>query len=339
MKRRSIILLTLLAVAVFTGLAIYGDAGALMQSIRELSPASWLAALGLTLAHILVRLARWAYYLKVLRLAVDAKTSTLVFLTGLSMVMIPGRVGDLAKSYFLKHHSNTPIRLSVPVVVTERIADVTSVLILGLWGLIFIPYGWAVIAVTLAGLIGFILFLTSPRGIELLVSVPLLRRWQPVLSDSGAALRALLSPRVMAVGLLTGMLAWFLLGLAFWLVLEGLGSQVMLPVAVSIFCASTLLGSITMLPGGLVSTEGSMLALLQRVGLGSTLASASVLIIRVCTLWFAVAIGLAALLYLQRQPAHRAAGAPVARAPAAASPGSSEVGPVSQRQPTPAQES
>jgi uncharacterized protein (TIRG00374 family) len=71
-----------------------------------------------------------------------------------------------------------------------------------------------------------------------------------------------------------------------------------------------------MLPGGLVTTEGSLLVLLQQVGLGGAMASAVVLIARVCTLWFAVLIGLTALLYLQRNqpkvPAHEANSYPIA---------------------------
>ena len=97
-----------------------------------------------------------------------------------------------------------------------------------------------------------------------------------------------------------GSISWFTLGLAFWLVLDGLGSGVSIPNAVSILCATTLLGSVTMLPGGLVATEGSMLLLLQRVGMGSSLASAAILVIRICTLWFAVLLGLVALFLLQR---------------------------------------
>lgn len=301
MKHRSIIVFTLLSIIVFTGLAVYGDFQELVGNVLALHPVFWLAALGLTLAHILIRLVRWEYYLRVLGVSADARTSTLVFLTGLGMIMVPGRVGELAKSYFLKQKLNTPVRLSAPVIITERIGDVISVLLLGLWGLVFIPFGWALIAITLVGIGAFLMLLASPRGVSLLVRMPLLRRWEPFLSDSGRALRALFSLKVSIVGLLLGCLAWFTLGFAFWIVLEGLGTGVPVPIAVSIFCATTLLGSITMLPGGLVTTEGSMLVLLQRVGLGSTVASAAILIIRVCTLWFAVLIGLAALLYLQRR--------------------------------------
>jgi glycosyltransferase 2 family protein len=220
------------------------------------------------------------------------------------MIMVPSRVGELAKSYFLKQKLDTPMRLSAPVIITERIGDVISVLLLGVWGLIFIPFGWALTAATLVGIGAFLMLLASPSGIRLLVRLPLLRRWELVLSDSGRALRTLFSLKVSIISLLLGCLAWFILGFAFWIVLEGLGTGVPLPIAVSIFCATTLLGSITMLPGGLVTTEGSMLVVLQRIGLGGTAASAAILIIRVCTLWFAVLIGLAALLYLQKhQPA------------------------------------
>ena len=113
----------------------------------------------------MIRLIRWEYYLRVLGISGDARTSTLVFLTGLSMIMVPGRVGELAKSYFLKQKLNTPVRLSAPVLITERIGDVISVLLLGLWGLVFIPFGWALIAITLVGIGAFLMLLASPRGL------------------------------------------------------------------------------------------------------------------------------------------------------------------------------
>ena len=300
MKHRSIVLVALLSIAVFSGLAVFGDLPALVGSVLALHPKYWLATMGLTLGHILLRLVRWNYYLRVLGIAADAKTSTLILLSSLSMIMVPGRIGELGKSYFLKRKLGIPVRLSAPVVITERIGDVISVLFLGLWGLIFIPYAWIVIPLILFGLASILMLLASPKGIRLLIHLPLLRSWEPILSDSGRALRTLFSPRVMMVGLLLGCLIWISLGISFWVVLKGLGTGTTMPLAVSIFCATTLIGSVSMLPGGLVTTEGGMLILLQRVGLGSTMASASILITRVCTLWFAVIIGLVALFFLYR---------------------------------------
>lgn len=300
MNHRAIIVITLLSIAVFTGLAVYGDFQESIGNVLSLHPGYWFGALGLTLVHIFIRLVRWHYYLNVLKIPVDPITSALVFLTGLSMIMVPGRLGELAKSYFLKQKVDTPIRLSAPVVITERVSDVISVLLLGTWGLIFIPFGWAVITITVMGIGVLLALLATSKGVGLLVRLPLLRRWEPILADSGRALRTLFSLKVTVIGLLLGSISWFTLGLAFWLVLDGLGSGVSIPNAVSILCATTLLGSVTMLPGGLVATDGSMLLLLQRVGMGSSLASAAILVIRICTLWFAVLLGLVALFLLQR---------------------------------------
>ena len=65
MNQRSIIIFALLSVAVFTGLAVYGDARELFKSILLVSPRIWIGAILMTLLHIVVRIARWHYYLRV----------------------------------------------------------------------------------------------------------------------------------------------------------------------------------------------------------------------------------------------------------------------------------
>ena len=53
-----------------------------------------------------------------------------------------------------------------------------------------------------------------------------------------------------------------------------------------------------MLPGGLIATEGSMIALLERtMGIAPTgeVATAATLLVRFATLWFGVALGACAL--------------------------------------------
>ncbi len=104
----------------------------------------------------------------------------------------------------------------------------------------------------------------------------------------------------MTVAVILGAGAWFSEGLAFWVILEGLDAQVPLLQALPIYAAATLVGAVSALPGGLVGTEGSMLALLQQSGISRGVATAGTLLVRLVTLWFAVALGLAALLCLNR---------------------------------------
>jgi uncharacterized protein (TIRG00374 family) len=107
----------------------------------------------------------------------------------------------------------------------------------------------------------------------------------------------------MVVGVAIGAVAWFAEGLALWVILRGIGSEIDLVRALPIYAAATLVGAVTALPGGLVGTEGSMLAFLQQSGVTRAGASAGTVLIRLVTLWFAVLVGLLALLALRRIPA------------------------------------
>jgi uncharacterized protein (TIRG00374 family) len=98
--------------------------------------------------------------------------------------------------------------------------------------------------------------------------------------------------------------SWFLECLAFWVVVRGLpGARLALPTATFIYSAMTVAGALSFLPGGLGVTEAGMLALLGTfaTGVGRGGAAAATFVTRACTLWFAVAIGLVALMIYSRR--------------------------------------
>ena len=299
MKRRGLITLVLLPVVVFIGLALYGDFSDLLGQISAFPVQYWFMALGLALGNYVVRFARWHYYLRLLGIKIGTGASAVVFMSGLGMVMTPGRVGELAKSYYLKEKLDVPVARSSAAVIAERVTDLVAVLMLSLWGLALIPFGW-VVALAVIGVFGvFMLLVVSPWGSDRLLRLPLPRRWRPFLTTSRDAFQQVFSLKPLMVAVLLGMVAWLMEGCALWLVLQGLDATGSLGQAVSIYAVATMLGAITMLPGGLVGTEGGMIALLQQIDLSKTQASTATVIIRVCTLWFAVAIGILALLYLR----------------------------------------
>ena len=100
MKRRSIIIFTLLTVVVFSALAIYADARQLLNSLLVVSPWYWVGTVALMLLNLLFRFVRWHYFLKVVGVSAPVKTSALIFMASLSFIMMPGRVGELAKPVF-----------------------------------------------------------------------------------------------------------------------------------------------------------------------------------------------------------------------------------------------
>ena len=297
------LLLAVLTVGVFVALVGYGDFGGTIDEIGNLPIRYLIAGLALALANYLLRFLRWAFYLRVLKIDVPVGISALVFLSGLAMSMTPGKAGELVKCYLLNSKTRVPVGQSAPVVVMERLTDVISVIILGLTGFILLPIPViAVLAVALVISVIGLMFALSRQALRL-TGLPILSKWSELLRDSQEGFKELAAPRVMVVGVAFGAVAWFAEGLALWIILRGIGSEIDLVRALPIYAAATLVGAVTALPGGLVGTEGSMLAFLQQSGVTRAGASAGTVLIRLVTLWFAVLVGLLALLALRRIPA------------------------------------
>ncbi len=64
---------------------------------------------------------------------------------------------------------------------------------------------------------------------------------------------------------------------------------------------STIVGAISMLPGGLGLTEGSLTFLLVQKKVPVDISVATTFIIRVVTLWFAVLVGIVSLTLYQKR--------------------------------------
>ena len=77
-------------------------------------------------------------------------------------------------------------------------------------------------------------------------------------------------------------------GAGFWIVVRAYDPGAGPFAALFDYAASTLLGAVSMLPGGLLASEGALAALLGARGLDAAAAASATLIIRAATLWFAL---------------------------------------------------
>ena len=120
--------------------------------------------------------------------------------------------------------------------------------------------------------------------------------------DGLAALRQLLQPGLLLQATVIGALAWSLEGVSLWLLLRGMGIEAVgIGGATIAHTAAGLLGALTLLPGGLGSTEAGTVGLLALQGVGVAAATPATLLIRLMTLWFATALG--AVILLEKQMA------------------------------------
>jgi uncharacterized protein (TIRG00374 family) len=121
-------------------------------------------------------------------------------------------------------------------------------------------------------------------------------------SDGVVALRRLLQPALLLQATVIGALAWSLEGVSLWLLLKGMGTEaVSIGGATMAPIAAGLLGALSLLPGGLGSTEAGTVGLLALQGVGVAAATPATLLIRLMTLWFATALGVLCLLWPARE--------------------------------------
>ena len=154
------------------------------------------------------------------------------------------------------HHCHSKRGFADGVEYTETLLSksdyVASVIILGLTGFALLPGPIiAILAVALVLTVAGSIFVVSQKASRL-ASLPILSRWTGLLRDSQEGFKELAAPKVMATGVLIGAVAWFAEGLALWVILKGIGSDIDLVRALPIYAAATLVGAVTALPGGLV---------------------------------------------------------------------------------------
>ncbi len=254
----------------------------------------------LAFANYLVRFTKWHYYLHLLDIPLERKQSFHVFLAGLVMSATPGKFGEVYKSYLVKSINGTPMSKSAPVVLAERFTDFVALLIMSLLGITLIPNGILVFSISI-GIVAFILILATwksagEKTISYLEKMPLIGKSADKLRVAYESVYRLISPvpLVWATGI--SIASWFCECLAFYLVLWGFDSPLPLVSVTFIYAFATIMGALLMTPGGIVATEGTMgglLILLHSLPKGT--AASATFLIRMCTLWFAVAVGILVL--------------------------------------------
>lgn len=302
---RRVMLSALLGALVFAGLALYSDFPKLRVAASRFNLEAFGWGLLLAAINYWLRIYRWHYYLKRLGISLPRSESAVVFLSGFVMSVTPGKVGEVFKSLLLHESRRIAFARTAPIVVAERLTDLVALVLLTAFGSLTFPAG-PVFAGAGALIVGTMVLLVSHRslgewGLALCARLPLIGRFAPRLRVAYETLFQLTrtAPMLAASGL--ALLAWAMECGSMYLILHGFsGVDLSFPAAAFAYAASTIIGALAMMPGGLGVTEVGMTGLLQALGgpdLTPEVAAATTIMVRVATLWFAVALGAVALAY------------------------------------------
>lgn len=262
----------------------------------------------LSLANFMLRVIRWRRYLSLMGHPTRLGFASLAYVSGFAFSVTPGKLGELARmQYYVR--AGVPLEDLGGALFVERLMDLLAALLLA--SIISTPFPhYTPIMLVAAGLTIVCLVVLaalpwsrisialSPSSSIPRVIVEHLRRVLHALACAGVLLRV----RALTLGLLLGLIAWLLEGAGLCL----LGSIVepgdlTITAAVGIYAISELLGVVSLIPGGLGSTEAVMIALLAARGYAITAAILISLTYRLVTLWLAVGLGWGAIIALRHQ--------------------------------------
>lgn len=297
--------------ALLLGVALYGAAIAYtgFRDMRDsLSAFRWVAFVGavcLASTNYFLRFLRWDYYLKLLGVRnVGKSDSLLLFLSGFVLTITPGKVGEVFKSAVLSQTHDVPVARTAPVVIAERLTDLIGVVTLIFIGSIGFESGtfWALAGT--AVIVGVLVAIIWERPLDLLLAWverhPRFGRFTPKLREATVSLRLLAGPSAIAWPMVLSIAAWACEGVALWVLLVGFGARSPLLLSVFFYETASLAGALIPIPGGLGVVEGMLREQLVRLGgASSAIATASMILVRFATLWWAVAVGFIALAVLR----------------------------------------
>lgn len=299
------------------GVVLYG-ALVIVRGTRaigaELEGFAWwtfAGACGLSMTNYLVRFLRWEYYLTTLGVheptrAISVSRSLLVFLSGFVLTVTPGKVGEVFKSLVLFELEGVDMVRTAPIVIAERLTDVIGVVVLIVVGSSALPGGlfWAgagavvvVMILVLVAVPGLLSALIKPLGRLPGAAGRVFVRALPKIERGMIELRHLTAPRHLVVPSLLAVVGWSLEGVGVWLILRGFGQSLPALHATFSYATATLAGALVFfVPGGLGVTEKVLEESMVVVdGVPGAVATATMLLARLATLWFAVAVGFVAL--------------------------------------------
>jgi len=220
--------------------------------------------------------------------------------TGFSLTTTPGKAGEALRSVFLIDHG-IAYRRSFGALLAERLSDLLAVVVLSIGGLWAYTEARPIVIISSLFII-FVLYAVQKdnwlKGIENWTKSKFSDRFSHVIEfilETIMAFRSCFSMHVLVYGTILGSIAWAIEGLILYKVLHLLGADISIYTAIFIHAFSLLVGAITLLPGGLGGTEVTMYQLLLINDVSTSTAVTATIIVRLCTLWFAVLLGLITL--------------------------------------------
>ena len=274
-------------------MGVYANFGNLLLALEKFN---WiylpLMIILVTLAYF-VRFIKWNFFLRNVDVYLPLKQNLFVFFSGLSMTITPAKAGEIWKGWLIREINGENLSKTVPVVIVDRVTDVIGLIILSLTGILYYKSGIYVLLILVILFAAFIIAIKSETISNRLISILETRagRYSGDIKDMHETFKRSLASKYLVGMSLLAVLAWFLECLSIFFVIQGFGQSISLVLSVFLYSFASIVGAVSLIPGGLGVAEATLSGLLVIFGFSSSIAVGAALIIRLGTLWYGAILG------------------------------------------------
>lgn len=284
---------------------IYADYKEVLNAFKQFNLLLLPFLLLLSFLNYLTRFIKWDYYLSVVKVKLKKTDSLSIFMSGLIMSITPAKLGEVLKSVLVKEITGEPISKTAPIILAERITDFLSLLLIAISGAFIFDYGGKITIIITAFIILLIIIISNKSIalpiISLSEKIPLINKYIHKIHEAYGSSYQLLKLKPLVYMTSLSLISWGFECWGYYIILQNLGVDFGILWASFSYSFSTIVGSISMLPGGLGLTEGSLTFLLVQKGISTDISVATTFIVRAVTLWFAVLVGIVSLSLYQKR--------------------------------------
>jgi uncharacterized protein (TIRG00374 family) len=303
--KQKVIISIVIAGVLYLAFTIYADFNQVIQAFGRFN--LWLLPLLLVLSFLnyFTRFLKWDYYLSIVKVKLKKIDSLSTFMSGLIMSVTPAKLGEVLKSVLVKEITGDSISKTAPIILAERITDFLSLLVISIVGAIIFDYGGN-ITILVAIFFVILIVVISNKQIALPIinvseKIPFIKKYIEHIHSAYESSYQLLKLKPLILMTLLSLVSWGFECFGYYLILKNFNADFGILWASFSYSFSTIVGAISMLPGGLGLTEGSLTFLLVQKGISADIAVATTFIVRVVTLWFAVLVGIVSLSFYQKR--------------------------------------
>lgn len=289
-----IIIIAVFAIVIYVTVILFSDTNILFSNFSNLKYDFLLYALLLFSVAIFLYSLRWFFMLRSMKIRIPLKNSILIYFTGYAFLLTPGKLGESIRSKYLRDDFGITLSKSVPTVFAERYYDVIAIITI-----VILSYGISedqnfYIFFILSLL--FLFYFLVKKNISKKIFSPLKSRKNSKIIqrflDGVDNLEILLKPKIFLQSIILTIIPWSLQSLGAYFIFNSFEISVSVSDSAFFYVISSLVGAATFLPGGIGSTEGSLIGLFLLQGYEYDIALGPVLMLRVYALWYPILIGI-----------------------------------------------